>query len=310
MTLAVLAAISEAGRPGRPNEDGWGVAGPFAWVIDGATGLAEEALLAHGAAPGSDAAWLTAALGAALAAGAPAAGTPQALLASAAREVAARFVAERRRPPRERYEMPTAAVLLARFGDAGVEIAEMGDCGLWLSGDETDDGAGGAVRYGGTPQGRALERENARRYALSGGPAVDGARDASVLDFLRRVRNRANRPGGYVVFAPEPDCAALARLHRHRARAGEALFVSDGYEAAIDYGLYTGEGLLAAARCDPAKPLAALRRVEREDAGRTRHPRFKVSDDATALVVRFAGVQADGPNGADNGAGRRSERRS
>lgn len=277
--VRMLWAISDPGRPGRPNEDGCGAAARFAWVIDGATGLGDDDLLD---AP-SDAAWLTAALDEVLARAAADHTSPHELLIHAAAECERRFLAERRRAPRERYEVPTAAVMLAHFGPDAVEIAELGDCALFLAG-----GDGAIRRFGGTEEGRALETANARNMMT---PGTD-RRAPDVLAFLRRVRNRANTPGGYAIFAPERGTADAARCHRHPIAVGEALFLSDGYEAAIDdYGLYDAPGLFAAARRDIKLPLDALREVEDKDPDCQRFPRFKKSDDATAMLVRFGDVQ-------------------
>lgn len=275
--LKVLGAASAPGGPDRANEDGYGAEGRFAWVVDGATGLGDEELL-----PGpSDAAWLAATMDAAFRAHAEAAADPADLLARAAGDCERRFIAERSRPAKERYEIPTASVVVAAFGPDGVEIAELGDCAIYIaSGDEV-------ARFGGTEAGRALEQENARNMM---GP--DGRRSPEVLAFLRLVRNQANTPQGYPIFAPDAESAAGARLHRHPATAGEALLLSDGYEAAIDdYGLYDPPGLIEAARADIRAPLDALRDVEGGDPECRRFPRFKPSDDATAMLVRFGPVQ-------------------
>lgn len=270
--MIVLDAISEPGS-GKANEDGYGSKGAFAWVIDGATGLGDEPLTDGP----SDAAWLTAVLGAALAEYALQTDDPVALLERAAALAAARFEAERRRPPQERYEIPTAAVLVARFG-ADVSIAELGDCGAWIE-------AGGAlVRFGGTQPARDLEKTSARRLMTSG-----ATRSPETMDYLRAVRNRVNTAEGDPVFAPDADCARRARRHHISAASGLALLVTDGFEAGLDdYGLFTGETLMRAAEREGlARPVAAIRSVERDDQDLTRFPRFKPSDDATAILVRF-----------------------
>ncbi len=269
--------LSEPGHPDRANEDAFGACGAYAWVIDGATGLAETPLLD---AP-SDAAWLAAALGAALAALAHDAPDPAALLVAAAAEVEARFHAERIRAPRERYEIPTASVLLARFAGEGIDLVELGDCGLYVAAE------GAVARYGGSARGRAGERSSAAR--LNGATRRD---DPDVLAFLRAARNRANAPGGYPIFAPDADAARHARRHHHAAPSGEALFVTDGFDAAVeDYCLYSPASLVNAARGGLPGPLAAIRAAERDDPEGLRYPRFKPSDDATALLVRFGDVQ-------------------
>jgi len=264
--------VSEPAGANRPNEDGWGVAGPFAWIIDGATGLGDTRLLD---AP-SDAAWLTAVLDAALREGAAAAGDPGFLLAEAAATAEARFEAERHRAPAERYEIPTAAVLLARFGDDGVTVVDLGDCGLYLAGD------GRVRRIGGTESGRAAEQTSARRLMGSG-----SGRGPDVLSFLREVRNKANRPDGYAIFAPDAGCAYRARRNFLPLQEGLALFLTDGFEAAVeDYGLHSAQSLVASAD-RLGEVVAAIRAAERDDPDCVRYPRFKPSDDATALSVRF-----------------------
>ena len=276
MSLETLGAVSDAGRPNRANEDGFGVTGAFAWVIDGATGLGDAPLLD---AP-SDAAWLTAALDLALREAAERAEEvedPVMLLAEAAQRVELRFRDERSRAPVERYEIPTAAVLLARFDGERVAMADLGDCALYVRTDGT------IARYGGVKSGRDLEQANARKLMAGG-----SGRTPEVVAFLREVRNRANTPRGYPIFAPEASCIARARRAEHVAASGEALLLTDGYEAAIDdYALYTPQTLLDAARVSIRGPLDAMRAVERDDPDCTRFPRFKPSDDATALHLAF-----------------------
>lgn len=278
MTLRVLGHITDPGRAGKANEDGFGARGAFAWIIDGATGLGDEPLLPQAQ---SDAAWLTAVLGEALEAGAEEADDPMTLLTGAARIAEARFNAERVRAPKERYEIPTAAVLLAHFEDGAVEIVDLGDCAIYL---EAPDGP---HRYGGTEAGRALEKANAQRHMAGG-----GGRTGAVVEMLRAVRSTANTPEGYPIFAPDAESVARARRSRHAGHSGAALLLTDGFEAAIeDYGLHTSQSLLDAARTDLAAPLEALRAVERADPDCTRFPRFKPSDDATALLVSHGAPQ-------------------
>lgn len=276
MSVIVHQTITDPGRAGRANEDLAGAAGPFAWIIDGATGLGERPLIAD--AP-SDAAWLSAVLHIAMAEAGERMDNPADLLTHAAAEAERQFKSAATRAPDERYEIPTAAVLVARFGADGVETADLGDCALYVR-------AGGEIsRFGGTAQGRALEQANAQRMMAGG-----GGRTAEVVAMLRAIRNKANTPGGYAIIAPSADSARAARRHRHPPAAGDALLLTDGFEAAIeDYGLYTPAALLEAARTGLRAPLDALRQVERDDPDCTRHPRFKPSDDATALFLTYKG---------------------
>ncbi len=276
--LHLIEQISAPGRPERPNEDGYGTAGPYAWIIDGATGLADAPLTK---AP-SDAAWLTAAIHTAFTENADAP-TPDALLKRANTAVAARFRAERIRVPQERYEVPAAAFILARDNGDHIEIAELGDCALLVA------DAAGHAHYGGTPEGRAGEKANAANIMCG-----SFERTPAVLANLRASRAGANAPGGFPIFAPETWDGEGARIHRHALSGpADALFMTDGYAAALlDYDLFDEAGLMAAARAGLSGPLGQIRATEADDAGNTRFPRFKQSDDASAMLVRFGGVQA------------------
>ncbi|MEM6849219.1 MAG: hypothetical protein AAF580_14325 [Pseudomonadota bacterium] len=270
--LRLVEAISDPGSTTKPNEDGYGTAGRFAWIIDGATGLADAPLLD---AP-SDAAWLTARINAAFEELSATHIDPSVLMRSAADRVSAEFASQCLRAPEERYETPTAAVLLAHFGTV-VTVCDVGDCGLYI------DAGPRIIRFGGTAAGKALEQRNASQYMASG-----KGRTQEVMAFLRRVRNLANTPKGYAIFAPGADWTDRARVHMHRSSAGTALFMTDGFEAAEeDYGLYDRAGLMAAAKADISVPIKAVREAEAADPDCTRFPRFKPSDDATAMVVQY-----------------------
>lgn len=276
--------ISAPGSPDRPNEDALGQTDNVVWVIDGATGLGDNPLLE---AP-SDAAWLADAMGRAfLEVAATGVRDPATLLAKAAEAVELRFVHERLRAPEHRYEIPTAAVLLAVFEDERVEVAELGDCRLYLR-----DGKGTVHDVGGSPIGRGLERTNAKRL-VTGGATI---RTPDVLAHLRAVRDMANTPRGYWVFAPDPEPVRHARRHTiplpegadaPEARAA-ALLVTDGFDALTDdYGRYAPEALIRAAQERGLRSLVEeLRHVETVlDPDAVAFPRFKRSDDATAILV-------------------------
>jgi hypothetical protein len=71
------------------------------------------------------------------------------------------------------------------------------------------------------------------------------------------------------------------------APGARVLLASDGFLAlASDYGRYTPDTLFAAAESRGLAALGAeLRAVEAADADGVRFPRFKRSDDATALLL-------------------------
>jgi hypothetical protein len=73
------------------------------------------------------------------------------------------------------------------------------------------------------------------------------------------------------------------------ARPAYLLLMTDGFAALADrYRAYDAAGLLRAVLDRGLQELAReVRAIETADAGGAKHPRFKASDDATALLMRL-----------------------
>lgn len=275
----IVDRISLPGSPRRPNEDAFGSAGAFAWVIDGATGLGDFECLGGP----SDAAWLSATTSALLAGRIDGGETDLlALLEGTIDDLAGRFEAEQVRPPEGRYQRPTASILIARFDPRGVDVAELGDCCLFARA-----GSGAVLTVGSDRAGRAAEQDAARRM-IAHNATIE---TPEVRRRMREGRSRHNTPEGYWVLGLDREAAAQARLHRLDIDAPvEALLATDGFAALVeDYRLYDAPGLLAAAGAEGlaflAEELRALEQIE--DPECRSFPRFKQSDDATAVLVRM-----------------------
>jgi len=134
---------------------------------------------------------------------------------------------------------------------------------------------------------RGRERERAQRMAGPKGGAAASVRE-QFLPALRASRNKVNSKGADWLFAPDPRCADHADAARPAAISGSlVLLATDGFLALIsDYERYSPETLLSAAE---ARGLGALgeelRAVESADPEGKAYPRFKKSDDATALLL-------------------------
>ena len=167
--------------------------------------------------------------------------------------------------------------------DGGLHVLWFGDCAALL---RTQDGA--LALLGDTMDKRQSERARVERLVRPGsrGPAAAGVRD-EFLPALRAARNQVNT-GSEWLFAPDAACADHAKHARVKVAPGSVvLLASDGFLAlASDYECYTPEALLAACQ---QRGLAALgeelRAVEASDPDGLRFPRFKRSDDATALLL-------------------------
>lgn len=89
----------------------------------------------------------------------------------------------------------------------------------------------------------------------------------------------------------EASSAAVAFSETRISGGDDLILMSDGFASLVtDYGRYTAETLASAIRERGLGPLAQeLRQIEQEDVACLRFPRFKVSDDATALWLKVGG---------------------
>ncbi len=280
MKLDLVDSISLPGNPGKPNEDAFAYAGHMAVVFDGATGLGDNLM------PGeSDAAWLARFGARRLAAHASEDADPRVWIEHAAADAAKSFAALRRRAPKERWEIPVASLMVAALVHDGIEALWFGDCSLIVRhGDAEPRLLGDAFLH------KSLERDRAAALARAQNlkPAAPVAR-AEFLPELRKKRNLVNTAKGGWLFAPDPRCARHAKSARvPLAPGGVLLLASDGFLALVsDYGRYDAGSLLEAGLTRGLAALGGeLRRIEAEDAEGVRYPRFKRSDDATALLMR------------------------
>lgn len=273
-------ALTAPGDPARPNDDAWAARARFAAVLDGATGLGGKLMDAP-----SDAAWLATRAAETLARRAEHA-TGHDLIRAALTEIEAEFLATRRVAPTERYELPMASLMMIEILEPYALAANwFGDCiALVMRPGEPAQTVGEALDHRGD--------ETARAAALAASLGIHPAGALSRPEFLadrRAARNRHNTEGGAWVLAPDRACADHAMSAHIAAPAGSLiLLASDGFSALVsDYARYDPTTLVEAALRGGLKPLLEeLRRIEDEDPHGARFPRFKKSDDATAVLLR------------------------
>lgn len=270
----VLQCLSLNGQIGSPNDDRVGAHPLRGWVVDGATDLGEPGLLGDQ----GGAAWL--ATQASLGFARTEAADVRTVCADMFAHVASRFDAERRRDVTAPWELPKAAFAVVQLVGDRLDIAWGADCPVLLW-------SGGTATWCTGAPDTSVEAADAAALGIGqgGAPHITGA----VLADRRAQRMQAD----HAALSPDPDASArITRYNSLPVVAGdEVLVMSDGFSALVsDYRRYTGETLMAAVR---QRGLAALveeiREIERGDASCARYPRFKVSDDATALWLRVSG---------------------
>ena len=277
MALELIEALSLPGDVTKTNEDAFGHDPDAAVVLDGTTPLGDPLM------PGnSDAAWIATfgarRLLAHLRDGEGARHALRGALADAQKS----FNALRRGPPEDVWQTPCASMMLAAQDENAIEFLWLGDCAALLS-------QGGAVQVIGENFDKKAE-EGSRARTLSRARGKVATDRSHFLDALRAARNRVNS-GNYWLFSPDVRAATHVSRRIVKVQPGaQLLLASDGFLAlASDYGVYSADSLMQACQ---DKGLAALgeelRAIENADALGEKFPRFKKSDDATALMLRVA----------------------
>jgi hypothetical protein len=140
---------------------------------------------------------------------------------------------------------------------------------------------------------RAAEAARAGKLAKAGNVApAAGTNRAEFLPALRAARNRVNTVEGSWAFSPDARCAGhAARLVFDAPPGTRLLLVSDGFFALTsDYGCYGADALVEAAASKGLRALyTELRQIENADPDGRHFPRFKISDDARAVLIRSRG---------------------
>ena len=195
------------------------------------------------------------------------------------------FTALRRHPPEAMWQTPCASMMLAVPDNDAVEFLWFGDCAALVK-----QGDAAVTVVGETFDKRAAEAERARAIAKE--KNLSPASGLSRLEFIGALRDSRNRinSGTYWLFSPDARAASHVSRRVIKVQPGAVLLLAtDGFLAlASDYGVYSADSLIDAAL---SKGLAALgeelRAIEANDTGGDKFPRFKKSDDATALLIRL-----------------------
>lgn len=292
MHLHLESSLSLPGRADKPNEDAFGLAHRAAWIIDGATGQGADVYVAG---PGeTDAFWLAQKMREVFARLSGTFLSGPEFYAQARDIVLSEFNTQARKIPEADYAWPSAAVSRMALNGDRLVCDSLGDCTILL---RRKDGR--IERHGGDPVHATCDAQAVSelvRLRQTGEISPDKeplAARSRLLPLIRANRNRANTVGGYGSFTlSKPIAAGLVRTTVFSAAAEftHALLMTDGFYALVeDYHSVTDEKLVSDAMEKGIDVLAQrLREVEDADPRGLTYPRFKKSDDATAVLVRFS----------------------
>ncbi|MDQ0561339.1 serine/threonine protein phosphatase PrpC [Rhizobium mesoamericanum] len=283
--ITILDTISDPGNPTKPNDDSFGYNDACAFVIDGATGLGDRQYMDE---TGSDAAWIARHF----ARGFEKEITSDSSVADVARSLslAARTEFLGRNESVPRFAWPLSAFAMLHQRPDGFHFVGLGDSCLFLL---QEDGA--AAMHMAIPGAYQHEQNQARKHiARTGGITREGGAlgNSETLGLLRQHREQQNSPASGVWtlgLVPEAADHLVSEPLPIRGKA-HAIICSDGFsDLAVLYATYDPASLVRTARTKGLRPmLDELRRFEREiDPEGLRYPRYKQSDDTTALLVEL-----------------------
>ncbi|KQV28377.1 hypothetical protein ASC97_08625 [Rhizobium sp. Root1203] len=284
--IRILDTITSPGNPERPNDDRFGHNDATAFVIDGATGLGDRRYMEEA---DSDAAWIAERF----AHGFQQHLTRDTKVSDVARTLSVNALAafQDRNTDVPRYAWPLAAFAMVHATRSGLSFLGLGDSCLFLLRDD-----GSASMHMAIPDAYANEQLHAQSHiARTGGITRDGGAlgNPETLAALRRHRENQNTvDSGVWTLGLVPDAADHLVSEELRIEGtGHAIVCSDGFsDLVVLYAAYTSASLVRTALDNGLAPMVdELRRFEREiDPEGIRFPRFKQSDDTTALLVELS----------------------
>lgn len=279
--------LSLAGSARRANEDTFGSTPHCAFVIDGATGLGDTQQLETET---SDAAWLADHARNHLEENLQGASSLDFLIRDLSQQMRQSFFELASEENIPRYAWPTASFALLYGSNGKLTFAGLGDCTLYVQSKT------GVQTLNPLKEFATVEAVHAAHHLQkSGGFSQQNnlLNDPDTLATLRQIRSLQNTSeSGIWTLGLEPKAADHLHTEDLNVEAhGVALLCSDGFSALVnDYRQYTPASLLTAAMTDGLQPLMdELRNIETAvDPQGSKFPRFKQSDDATALLVSWS----------------------
>jgi hypothetical protein len=283
--ISVLDAVSDPGNPAKANEDRFGHNEACAFVIDGATGLGDRQYVD---ADGSDAAWIAARFADGFQRGI----TRKTAISDIARAVSkdARKDFTDSHPGVPRYAWPLSAFAMIHATGNAFGFYGLGDSCVFLLQEDGSESLHTAI-----PGAYAREQEHARSHiARTGGINKGGGAlgDTETLAALRRHRESQNTPGGIWTLGLVSEAADHLVHERLTVKTrAHAVICSDGLaDLVVLYARYDAASLVRTALDKGLRPMIEeLRQLEREiDPEGLRYPRFKQSDDTTAILAELS----------------------
>ncbi|MGO4704232.1 hypothetical protein AB4072_00445 [Microvirga sp. 2MCAF38] len=280
--FTVLDRLSWPGSPVKSNEDSCGASADWAWVIDTSIFPGTPPIMNKE----SDATWLATFVSERLSDLALNAENGVDLLRHVMEEARTVFLAKASEERHDFLTWPVGAMTLVHRRANLLDVWTFGDTTAYLR-----RPGGEVTTLGDAPDMRKFEVAKAREFLEKTG-ATPATITATPLfrDWLAERRQRQAQSTGLALLGLDPTAADRLRHETVPCEQDTViLLASDGFSALVDlYEDFTVGELIQAALTTGLEPLAQrAREVETQiDPDGKLYPRFKVSDDTTALLLR------------------------
>lgn len=273
-----VSLATESGRRDGRNEDWVGATSQLAIVLDGLSEGAETGCM-HGTP------WFVQQLGSRLI---TLAGDPERSLVSALEEAIIDVADSHSETCNLKHPgSPCTTVAMLREDNAVLEYLVLSDSMIVI--DKSD----GLLIVTDRSVETVATNETEAAYSVSAHDATHSDLHHAVINAQQRVRNQ---PGGYWVAQVDPSAAKHARTGTvARSATRSALVLSDGAARAVsDFHKLDWPDLIEAGHeYGPQGVIALTRNLEVQDSNSQRWPRYKVHDDASAIVCLVQDSSAD-----------------
>ena len=275
-------ALDIDGNPKSFSEDALYVADGIAALFDGATGVSERRVLKT---MSSDPEWLANKAADALAKVSDISVSPREIVKSVITRVRAEYEKDALFTDIRDYEKPSSTMVMVKQSP----VADALDLVLIADGIIMWDAADGG--FGCVEPSEFLTRQGEELEARVAEVATLGMRLArqKMLPELQRVRALMNKPEGYGVLSPDYEVLRHKdfKVTVKKFKKGDRILISsDGLlRYADEYKLGSRRDFFAAAEKSLTDLLKTVRDFERSDLSCEKLPRFKVSDDVSAVLV-------------------------
>ena len=278
----VVSAISCAGSDLKANEDRYGHNDEIAFVTDGATGLGHRQYMDGFS---TDAEWFADFATDYLLSGSGASTDIQAVMTGLMERARFHFFQAGKGEEIPRYAWPSASVALITLQEGHIQFAGLGDCTVYVGNPRAGVKKYSALQNFAQAESAFAKVHVAHSKGIHGESLLE---NAHTLDHLRKARAAHNTPDGNIwTLGLVPEAAERLQQTAIPVNPGdEVLICSDGFSALEEtYLAYSSDSLLQAVNSKGLEEMyQELRHIEHSvDPTGEKFPRFKRSDDATAL---------------------------